>query len=178
MRPYESFLGQPIRSLQTMLRVIAQADPSHPSLIPDGIYGKETQSAVAQFQRRHGLPITGITNQATWESVVAAFSPALVEVAPAEPVHVILNPGQVIRQGQHHPNVYLAQAMLTVLAAVYKSVGTPSLSGTLDPPTADSLATFQYLCALPATGDLDKQTWRHLAIQYPLAASGANVANL
>ena len=29
MRPLSSFVGQPIRSLQTMLRVIAEDDPSH-----------------------------------------------------------------------------------------------------------------------------------------------------
>ena len=47
MRPPESFVGQPIRSLQTMLRVIAENDPSHPTLVPDGIYGPETVDAVA-----------------------------------------------------------------------------------------------------------------------------------
>ena len=48
MRPVESFVGQPIRSLQTMLRVIAESDPRHESIIPDGIYGPETISAVSR----------------------------------------------------------------------------------------------------------------------------------
>ena len=47
MRPTESFVGQPIRALQAMLRVIAEDDPSHPSLVPDGIYGPETMAAVS-----------------------------------------------------------------------------------------------------------------------------------
>ena len=50
MREPESFIGQPIRSLQTMLRVIAENDPSHERIIPDGIYGPETVSAVSTFQ--------------------------------------------------------------------------------------------------------------------------------
>lgn len=125
MRPPESFLGQPIRSLQTMLRVIAEADPSHISVIPDGIYGPETMNAVSDFQRRHGLPVTGVTNQETWEAIVAVYTPALVEIDQAQPINVILNPGQVIRRGQRHPNVYLAQSILTVLAQVYKSVALP-----------------------------------------------------
>ena len=49
MRPVESFVGQPIRSLQTMLRVIAQNDAAHPDVIPDGIYGPETVAAVSAF---------------------------------------------------------------------------------------------------------------------------------
>lgn len=178
MRPPESFLGQPVRSLQTMLRVIAQADPSHPSLIPDGIYGPETMAAVSAFQRRHGLAVTGITDQATWDTIVAVFEPALVEMDQAQPLEILLNPGQIIRQGQRHPHVYLAQSILTVLAQTYESVSRPGLTGVLDAPTSQALATFQYLCALPSTGELDKQTWRQLALQYPLAASRGNVSKL
>lgn len=178
MRPPESFLSQPVRSLQTMLRVIAQADPSHPSLIPDGIYGPETMAAVSAFQRRHGLAVTGVTNQATWDTIVAVYEPALVEIDQAQPLEVILNPGQVIRRGQRHPNVYLAQSILTVLSQVYESISQPSLTGVLDEATAQALAAFQYLCALPTSGELDKQTWRQLALQYPLAASRGNVSKL
>lgn len=58
MRPLSSFVGQPIRSLQTMLRVIAEDDPSHLRIVPDGIYGPETTAAVSTFQRNHGLPVT------------------------------------------------------------------------------------------------------------------------
>ena len=71
MRPKESFVAQPIRSLQTMLRVIAEDDPSHPTVIPDGIYGPETMAAVSHFQRRHGLGVSGITDQDTWEAKLA-----------------------------------------------------------------------------------------------------------
>ena len=50
MRPLSSFVGQPIRSLQTMLRVIAEDDPTHLRIVPDGIYGPET--------RRHGRQLS------------------------------------------------------------------------------------------------------------------------
>ena len=71
MRPGESFVGQPIRSLQTMLRVIAERDDRQPTIIPDGIYGPDTMTAVSAFQRNHGMPITGVADQDTWESIVA-----------------------------------------------------------------------------------------------------------
>ena len=35
MRPTESFIGQPIRSLQTMLRVLAEENPRYIRVIPD-----------------------------------------------------------------------------------------------------------------------------------------------
>lgn len=171
MRPPESFIGQPIRSLQTMLRVLAEDDPRHIPVIPDGIYGPETVQAVLVFQRIHGLPATGVTNQETWEAVVAEYEPALVRRDAAYPLNIVLNPGQVITKGERHPHIYLVQGMLAALSEIYDSIARPAISGILDENTADSLASFQYLSGLPTTGTLDKHTWKHLALQYPLAAN-------
>ena len=171
MRPPESFIGQPIRSLQTMLRVIAENNTDYMPIIPDGIYGPETVQAVSIFQRNHGLPVTGMTDQATWEAIVAIYEPALIEQDSAQILEIILNPGQVIRKGERNPNLRIAQAMLFALSEVYESVSQPSLSGLLDQPTADSLSSFQALSKLPMTGNLDKHTWKHLALQYPLASN-------
>lgn len=171
MRSPESFIGQPIRSLQTMLRVIAENDPNHVRIIPDGIYGPETVRAVTTFQRRHGLPATGVTDQSTWESIVAVYEPALVEQDEAFSLNIKLNPKQTIRKGERHPHIYLVQAMLAALSDVYQSIAAPGITGILDDATADALATFQYISALPMTGHLDKHTWKHLVLQYPLAAN-------
>ena len=58
MRPAESFIEQPVRSLQTMLRVIAEDDNRLPTVIPDGIYGPTTMNSVTPLQaspiRQHG----------------------------------------------------------------------------------------------------------------------------
>lgn len=171
MRPGESFVGQPIRSLQTMLRVLAEHDDRYQTVVPDGVYSPQTMSAVAQFQRVHGLPVTGITNQATWEAITERYEPALILVTEAQPVEVILNPNEVLVLGDDSPYLYVAQALLTVLSQVYGSVGTPSMSGKLDAATADSLSSFQALIGLPCTGNLDKHTWKHLALHFPLAAN-------
>lgn len=170
MRPGESFISQPIRSLQTMLRVLAENDPRHETLIPDGIYGPSTVSAVSRFQRLHGLPFTGVTDQRTWETIVAEYELALIEIAAAESLDILLNPRQLIRRGERHPHIWLVQAMLQVLADAYGSVGIPSHTGILDAPTSDSLSSFQGLSGLPMTGNLDRKTWKHLALQYPQGA--------
>lgn len=171
MRPTESFVGQPIRALQTMLRVIAENDPSHMALIPDGIYGPDTVRAVTIFQRKHGLRATGITDQETWEAIVEEYRPALIEQDAAHPLQVILNPGQVVRRGERHPVLHIAQGILAVLSDVYDSITKPDLTGILDDTTADALASFQALSNLPMTGHLDKQTWKHLVLHYPLASN-------
>ena len=171
MRPTESFIGQPIRSLQTMLRVIAEDRPGYVRIIPDGIYGSETMSAVSTFQRKHGLLPTGITNQETWDVIVDEYDDALISQDQAFSLNIILNPGQIIRKGERHPNIYLVQSILTVLADVYNSISKPSMTGLLDDATADAIASFQSLNGLPMTGHLDKRTWKHMALHYPLAAN-------
>ena len=171
MRPDESFIQQPVRSLQTMLRVLHEDDPSHPGVIPDGIYGSQTMAAVSHFQRRHGLPVTGVTDQNTWEAILDRYNEALIRVDEAQPLYIILDPGEEIRRGQRHPHVYLVQGILQALSEAFDSVSRPSHSGILDEITSDSLSSFQTLSRIPMTGNLDKATWRALALHYPQAAA-------
>ena len=171
MRPNESFVSQPVRSLQTMLRVLAEDDRTLPTVIPDGIYGQETITAVSAFQRRAGLPVTGIANQETWDAVVEAYEPALIRVDEAAPIEVIIDPGKVYRRGDSSANLYLLQAMLAFLSRYHTDIGSPEQSGVLDATTAEALAAFQLLAGLPATGELDKVTWRYLVNQFTLNAN-------
>lgn len=171
MRPRESFVNQPVRSLQTMLRVLAEDDEELTTLVPDGIYGSQTRQAVTAFQRKYGIPVTGVVNNETWDRIVAEHTPALVRLGPAEPLRLILNPNQVIRRGESHPYLFLVQSMLVALAEIYGSLMAPGITGILDAATADALSSFQQLSALPQTGELDKITWKHLALHYPLAVN-------
>ena len=87
MRPAESFIEQPVRSLQTMLRVLAEDDNRLPTVVPDGIYGPSTMNAVSAFQRQNGIAVTGIVDQETWEQIVLRHEPALIRVGKAERPH-------------------------------------------------------------------------------------------
>lgn len=169
MRPPESFVGQPVRSLQTMLRVIAERDGQQLSVIPDGIYGPNTVNAVTAFQRRRGLSPTGITDQQTWDTIAKEYADAIIFAGEPQSVNVLLETNQIIRRGEANPNVYLVQAILTVLSQAYASVTAPSNTGILDIPTSESILSFQNLNGLSATGELDRLTWHNLALQYPLA---------
>jgi len=170
MRPPESFVEQPVRSLQTMLRVIAEDDRRLPTVVPDGIYGPSTMQSVTAFQRRQGIPVTGIVDQITWEQIVAAYEPALIRVGKAEPIEIILDPGQVFRRGDSSPYIYLVQSILTQLSLDHPTILAPGHSGVVDDATGDAVAAFQRLAGLPVTGEVDKITWKHLSRQFTLNA--------
>jgi peptidoglycan hydrolase-like protein with peptidoglycan-binding domain len=171
MRPNESFIGQPIRSLQTMLRVIAEDDERLPTVVPDGIYGQPTLTAVTAFQRLYGLPVTGITNQETWEKIVQIFDEALIRIGKTEPLEIIFEPGQVFRTGDSSPYLFVVQGVLQALALEYPTIEAPISSGNLDQATAEALRQFQLLAALPASGELDRKTWKHLSRHFTLFAN-------
>ena len=170
MRPPESFVQQPVRSLQTMLRVISEADGKIPTVVPDGIYGPTTMHAVSTFQRINGLPVTGITDQPTWDLIVENYEPALIRIDKAQPIEIIMDPNQIFRRGDSSPYIYLLQSMLTQLSHDHSTIPRPPHSGVIDEETADALSAFQKLAFLPITGELDKITWKHLVHQFTLNA--------
>ena len=126
--------------------------------------------AVTTFQRKNGLPATGIVDQITWEQIVLQYEPALIRIGRAEPIQITLNPGQVYRRGDASPYIYLLQSMLTQLSLDHSAISPPTHTGILDSETASSLSGFQKLSGLPVTGEFDKITWKHLVQQYQLNA--------
>ncbi len=171
MKPAESFIEQPIRSLQTMLRVIAEDDSRLPTVVPDGIYGPTTMNSITAFQRLYDLPITGIANQDTWERIVEIYENALIRIDQAEPIEIIMEPGEVYRIGDSNANIYLLQSILVQLSKDNPTITPPYHNGVLDNSTSEALAAFQLLAGLPPTGELDKITWKYLAKQFTLSAS-------
>lgn len=170
MKPNESFIAQPIRSLQTMLRVIAKDNGSLPTVIPDGAYGQETINAVSAFQRYYNLPITGVVDQTTWEKIVQIYEPALIRTSKAEPIEIIMDAGKIFRIGESGPYIFLLQSLLTQLSIDTPDIIRPEHTGILDNLTSDSLSGFQRIAGLPVTGELDKITWKHLVKQFTLHA--------
>lgn len=168
MRPNESFLCQPIRSLQTMLHTIAQIDRRIPDVIPDGIYGPATMQSVSAFQRKNELPVTGITDQKTWDEIVKIYEILRIDVEPAEPIEIIIDPGNVYRAGDAHPHVFLIQSMLTVLAEDHGNIQPPEHTGIMDDATQSAITEFQKLAGLDTTGEVDKVTWKNLSRHFTL----------
>lgn len=171
MNTSRPFYNQPIRSLQWMLRTVSQHTGDIDLLIPNGIYDPQTQAAISQFQRSHGLPVTGVTDRNTWEAVVRAYDEALVHTAPAHPIHLDLQLDFPIDESRYNPLVHLAQAMMYFLAAQTSSVLQPEQTGRVDETTRQALRDFQQLSGLPMTGALDKHTWKHLALHYSAAVA-------
>lgn len=166
MKPSESFIEQPVRDLQTMLRIIAKNNPRLPTVIPDGIYSPSTGNAVAALQRQAGLPVTGVTDQVTWDIIQELYDEAITQYGKAQPIEILINSGQVFQLGDSDPYIYLMQSMLTQLSKDHPSIPQPPHSGIIDSETAESIGAFQLLAQLPVTRTLDRKTWKHIVLHF------------
>ena len=174
MNSERSYYNQPIRSLQTMLRTIALFSDEYQRIIPDGIYGPETQAAISIFQRNRGLPVTGITNQQTWDEVVRMYDSAVEALSPVQDMRYDLPADFPFSRGDHSARVRIAQFMLQEIAEQYACVCSPELTGRMDEVMVISISEFQNLNGLPATGKLDKTTWNALVLHYSLGQMMSN----
>ena len=85
-------MQMPIRSLQSMLRLLQRHAGKPTTVVPDGIFGPETARAVREFQQQNGLPVTGAADLATWNAVVDAAREAHPHHGPAEPLRPLFHP--------------------------------------------------------------------------------------
>ena len=159
-----NYVGQPIRSLQTMLRTIAHADETLLKIVPDGIYGPNTVQAVREFQRQNALPVTGETDNATWNKLVAVYTVQSPSVLPVAPVTVRWTPNRTLAAGSRNSHLFLIQSMLQALARFYVNAPVLTVTGVHD--------------ALPQTGEIDQTTWAYLSGLYTLASGNGDGADL
>ena len=62
--------GESVRIIQRYLNVVAQGNPSIPTIAVDGIFGSRTKAAVIAFQRSLGIEQNGAVGPAEWAELV------------------------------------------------------------------------------------------------------------
>lgn len=170
-----TFLGRPVRGLQTMIRMISKMIPDIPSVIPDGIYGPSTMRAVTALQRHVHLPATGVADQATWDEIVRLYHDACEHLLPPQPLQLRMQPGQCVAPGEENLHMNLVEAMFQSLGKIYENVPHVEITGINDENCTGAICWLQTLSGLPVTGALDRRTWRYLAGLYQLACADGTV---
>ena len=166
----EDYINRPVRSLQTMLRVLSAVFPDLPRVNPDGIYGEATRSAVRAFQAQSGLPATGIADNDTWNRLAACYLRHGPSVLPPEPLSILWQPRQVILPGEENLHLFLMQAMMAALAQLYAGAEPPAVTGRYDAATKKAVLELQELFGFEADGVIDQRFWAHLSRLYSASA--------
>ncbi|AEJ41410.1 3D domain protein [Sulfobacillus acidophilus TPY] len=140
----------------------------------DGIFGPKTEAALEAFQKAAGLPVTGITNPATWQDILAGFglTPPFLGNIPVSgwPLPTValamVHPAmrQVLAPGATGSWVMTLQADLQALG--YSEVG--PVDGIFGPKTEAALEAFQRAAGLPVTGVTNPATWQDILASFHL----------
>lgn len=152
-----------VAEVQRYLRTIYLVDPQIPLVNVDGIYGSETEAAVAAFQRKNALPATGEVDFATWEALKTAADIAARLLEKPRSLN-LFDAGELPLQiGSYSGEVYLLQALINALSLRYDNIHRIDVTGTYDPPTAAQIASLQQIFGLEETGILDVGLWEKIA---------------
>ncbi len=151
---------QHIMELQRYLHSISIMDREIPTVVPDGIYGQQTESAVRAFQHEYNLAETGTVDYATWNKVVSVYK-GLFKMKP-EPYPAFPSEKFICQKGATGQLVYIIQAILYGMGQSYDNFPKINVCGNFNAETANAVIELQKICSLPQTGKVDCTTWNML----------------
>ncbi len=169
---FSPFLGQPIRSAQTFLREIANQYEEMPTVIPDGIFGEQTEASVKWFQNFRGLPVTGVIDKRTWDTLLEDYLFLLSEREPPVCVNILPKNFDVILPEEENRYLHSVQAMLKHLSLEFESVADLDVTGIHDENSVNSVKSLQKILGKEQTGSIDKDFWNDLVAIYESHLSG------
>ena len=153
-------LQDAIFNLQKYLRAISFADTrvSRPPL--DGIFDSATEDSVRSFQASRGLNANGLVDRATWDAIYEEYKAlALAEELPFFPTTPT---NYAARLGEESSFISIIQILLQELSSIYDAFESVQITGVFDKATESAIKELQLASGLPATGELDRNTYRRL----------------
>ena len=156
-------INKPIRNLQRALRRLSYEYESIPAVVPDGIFGEDTENAVKAFQRQFNLPQTGVVNQTTWDKIIVEYEKLLEKYTEGRTVAVFPSPFFLIELDDENEIVLVVQALIAGLSNRYDNFNRAEITGRYSQKDMDNIKTLQQISGLPQTGIVDKNTWDALA---------------
>lgn len=158
-------VGSETAAVQYYLSYLARTFyPSIPVIVPDGIFGPDTTSAVRAFQRTFGLSVDGIVGPATWGTLEKQFEIAYDDNNPNS--YFGAYPGIVLREGSRGLRVQQMQFYLLSLHYSYSDIPRIRADGIYGPNTTAAVRAFQRTFGLAADGAVGLITWTELYSVY------------
>ncbi len=163
---FSPFLGQPIRSVQTMLREVGSVYEEMPNVIPDGIYGTETEASVRWFQQFSNLPVTGVTDKLTWDTLLKEYVRLSEQRQPPRCIRILPDDFAVIFPGEERRELTVIQALLKNLSQELVSISDLEITGIHDGKSVQSVQSVQKILGKEEHGNIDKDFWNDLIDLY------------
>ena len=158
-------------AVSNLQRYLRRLSLEHPSILPvpiDGIFAKQTTRALKEFQGLFSLPVTGIADRLTWDTLFAEYTRLLALDArtPLPDFFPSAPPNYQTQAGERNAFIALLQFMLNELLVTYDTLPELTLNSIMDEPTSQAVSEFQRIHLLPVSGQVDRPTWNRIVQEY------------
>ncbi len=143
-----------IREVQTFLHFIRDKKHNEITRVAiDGIFGKETEDAVREFQRIYGLYESGVVDRETFELLNKIYLELLLEYNASE--FVITSEGFPLSLGSQNNDVLVLNIMLIELGKNYSDIGDVRKSNYYSTETENAVTNLQKIFRIEENGIVD-----------------------
>lgn len=158
--------GQGVRELQYLLNLVSEFVNTVPSVTIDGIFRENTAAAVRAYQSVAEIPVTGVVEVDTWESLYRAYQ-GILAILPEDYGGVTEPyPGYPLTRGQRGEDVHLLQNYLNLISDIYTEIPKIAVDGDFGPSTEAAVKAYQQIFGIPVTGVVGAGTWDSIANTY------------
>ncbi len=165
--------GVDVKTLQYYLSIIAYFNSDLQPVPLDGVFNAQTVDAVERFQTFYGLPVTGIVDNDTWNTIDRIYTET-VEALPQgyEGDNAKLYPGYFLTRGMRGQNVTDLQTYLNLIGRNIPEIPEVPITGYFGDQTQNTVEIFQRLFGIPVSGEVGPVTWYQIALQYDFLNRG------
>lgn len=164
----ESLCGNPVASLQTMLRQLGVHYPFLPIIAIDGIFGEETLEAVMLFQRELFPPVTGVVDLEVWSAIREEYTSKTPLYTTPKPLRTYPEGGVLLAPGEQNHTIVMVQTMMALLSNQIRDLTPEPTTGKFTQTLEENVKWLQKVSLLPQTGVVDQVTWERLARLYEI----------
>ena len=160
--------AEAILNLQRYLRQLSYHYPQITAPPIDGIFDRDTERSLREFQAMRGLPVTGRADRRTWEELYTLYRASIAENEPPRTVAILpFVAGEILLQkGDDGFTVSVLQYMLRELGESLVELEKVEVSGIFDKNTAHAVRLFRKQNGLPEGETVDLVTWNTLVDRF------------
>ena len=160
--------AQATANLQRYLRQLSYHHPEITAPPIDGIFERDTEKSLREFQAMRGLPITGRADRQTWDELYRMYRASIAKNEPPRTVAILpFVAGEILLQkGDEGFTINVLQYMLRELGESLIELEEVEINGIFDDQTARAVQLFRKQNGLPEGETVDLVTWNTLVDRF------------
>ena len=153
-----------IKDVQKWLRTIGREYPDFPEVFIDGIYGSETAEAVAYFQRKKGIQVTGNIDRETFDSLYSEY----LRIIRASRILGFIPKFEEYTEGEMRPgdvfdDIFVLQLLLRAISLDDNELFV-DINGVFNEETEKAVRKLQNKIGMTENGRVNGELWNMLVL--------------